>query len=268
MREPLASSNMAQRMTPSTATLTDQLRFTTIAHRDHVFLGPLSGPKVDQVLSMLELPLGARVLDVGCGKGEMLVRLAGRWGARGVGVDPNPAFLADARQRAESRAPQAGLAFHEQPACDFPAEPDSFDAALCVGSTEAYGGYRDALRALAGIVRPHGRVLVGERFWRRHPHPDYLEVLGLGLDDLLDHPRNVRAGEEVGLVPICTAVSTEDEWDRYEGLYTRAVEEHATGHPEDPEAEAMWKRIRRHHEAYEHWGRDTLGFGLYVFQKK
>jgi ubiquinone/menaquinone biosynthesis C-methylase UbiE len=259
---------MAFRMTPSAATLTDQLRFTTIAHRDHVFLNPLSGPKVDQVLSMLELPQGARVLDVGCGKGEMLVRLAGRFGARGIGVDLNPAFIADARARAESRVPQAGLAFHVQPACDFPATPGSFDATLCVGSTGAYGGYRGALRALSGLVRPHGRVLVGERFWRRHPHPDYLAALDLGLDDLLDHQRNVRAGEEAGLVPICTAVSTEDEWDHYEGLYASAVEEHAAGHPEDAEAEAMWKRIRRHREAWEHWGRDTLGFGLYVFQKK
>ena len=30
----------------------------------------------------------------------------------------------------------------------------------------------------------------------------------------------------------------------------------------------MWKHSRRHREAWEHWGRDTLGFGLYVFQKK
>jgi SAM-dependent methyltransferase len=255
-------------MNSSLALLTDQLRFTTIAHRDHVFLCPASGAKVDQVLSMLELPLGARVLDVGCGKGEMLVRLASRWSVRGVGLDPNPVFLADARERARSRVPQAGLDFHEQPACDFPAEPGSFDAALCVYSSEAYGSYREVLRTLAGFVRPHGRVLVGERFWRRHPHPDYLEILGLDLEDLQDHPRNVRAGEEVGLVPICTAVSTEDEWDRYERLFIRAVEEYAASHPEDPEAEALWKRVRRHHEAYEHWGRDTLGFGLYVFQKK
>jgi len=259
---------MALRMNPLTATLTDQLRYTTVAHRDHVFLSPLSGPKVDQVLSMLELPLGARVLDVGCGKGEMLVRLAGRRGARGVGLDVNPAFLAEARARAAARVPEAGLVFHESAACDFPAEPAAFDAVLCVGATEAYGGYRDALSGLAGLVRPHGRLMVGERFWRRHPHPDYVQVLGTPLDGLLDHPRNVRAGEEAGLVPICTAVSAEDEWDRYEALCVRAVEEYASGHPEDPEAESMWKRARRRHEAYEHWGRDTLGFGLYVFQKK
>ncbi len=189
------------------ATLTGSHRLTTLAHRDHLFLSPLSGAKVDQVLSMLELQPGARVLDVGCGKGEMLVRLAERRGAGGAGVDPNADLLADARARATARVPAADLSFHAVPACDFDAAPESFDAALCVGSTEAYGTYRDTLRGLAAVVRPHGRMLVGERFWRRRPHPDYLTALGLGADELLDHPHNVRAGEEAGLVPICTATS-------------------------------------------------------------
>jgi SAM-dependent methyltransferase len=259
---------MALGMTPSTATLTDQLRFTTIAHRDHVFLSPLSGPKVDQVLSMLELKPEARVLDVGCGKGEMLVRLAERRGACGAGLDPNVDLLADAKTRAAARVPAADLSFHPVSACDFDAAPETFDAALCVGSTEAYGTYRNTLQALAALVRPHGRMLVGERFWRRRPHPDYLAALGAGVDDLLDHPRNVRAGEEAGLVPICTAVATEEEWDHYERLRARALEDYAASHPEDPEAEAIWRQARRRAEAYEHWGRDTLGFGLYVFQKK
>jgi SAM-dependent methyltransferase len=259
---------MALRMNPSAATSTDSLRYSTIAHQDHAFLTPLSGPKVDQVLTMLELPPGARVLDVGCGKGEMLIRLAGRRAVRGTGVDLNPDYLAEARARAQARAPEAGLTFHEAQAVDFPVEPGSYDAVLCVGSTEAFGTYREALRALAEMVRPHGRMLVGERFWRRHPHPDYLDLLELEVGDLLDHPRNVRAGEEAGLVPICTAVSTEDEWDRYEQLHVRAVLRYADEHPEDPEAEAMRIRMRRWLEGYEHWGRDTLGFGLYVFQKR
>ncbi len=250
------------------ATLTGSHRLTALAHRDHVFLSPLSGAKVDQVLSMLELRQGARVIDVGCGKGEMLVRLAERRGASGVGLEPNADLLAEARTRAASRVPESDLAFHAVPAGDFDTLPDSFDAALCVGSTEAYGSYRDALRALAAMVRPHGRMLVGERFWRRRPHPDYLAATGTGADELLDHPRNVRAGEEAGLVPICTAVATEEEWDHYERLRARALEDYARQHPEDPEAETIWQQARRHAEAYEHWGRDTLGFGLYVFQKK
>ena len=164
--------------------------------------------------------------------------------------------------------PAGGLSFHAVPFCDFDAGPDPFDAALCVGSTEAFGGYRETLGTLAALVRPHGRMLVGERFWRRRPHPDYLAALGMEAGDLLDHARNVRAGEEAGLVPICTAVATEEEWDRYESLRARALEDHARLHPGDPEAEAVWRQARRHAEAYEHWGRDTLGFGLYVFQRK
>jgi SAM-dependent methyltransferase len=259
---------MPARMNSLAATLTDQLRFTTIAHRDHAFVNPLSAAKVDQVLSMLELSPGARVLDVGCGKGEVLIRLAERWSARGEGVDWNPAFIREARARAEARVPHAGLVFHERAAADHRIEPGAFDAAVCVGSTEAYGTYEDALRGLARAVRPHGRLLVGQTFWRRHPHPDYLEVLGARVDDLFDHPKNVRAGEAAALVPICTAVSTQDEWDFYEGRCQRAVQDFVAAHPEDPEAEAMASRSRRWREAYDHWGRDTLGFGLYVFQKR
>ncbi len=255
-------------MSTPTATLTDQLRFATIAHREHVFCSPLSVAKVDQVLSMLELKREARVLDVGCGKGEMLVRLCERLGVRGVGVDLNPDFIRDARTRAHARAGDSSLVFHEKPVSEVVVEPGAYDAVLCVGSTRTYGTYRDALCALAWAVRRHGRVLVGEHFWRRRPHPDYLAVLGLEADDLSDHPTNVRAGEEVGLVPICTAVSTEDEWERHERLRARAVERWAAEHPEDPDAEAYWKQARRWHEAWEHWGRDTLGFGLYVFQKR
>jgi SAM-dependent methyltransferase len=251
----------------ATSTLRDS-RYQTLAHRDHVFLTPLSGAKVDQVLSMLELPLGARVLDLGCGKGEMLVRLASRCAARGVGVDLNPVMLAEARARATSRVPDAGLVFHEAAAAEFDTVPGSWDAVLCVGASEAFGGYRATLEAVAALVRPHGRMLVGEHFWRRQPHPDYLEVLGIGAEDLLDHPRNVRLGEQVGLVPICTAVSTEDEWERYERLLALAVQQYAATHPEDSDAEALWRYARRRFEAFEHWGRDTLGFGLYVFQKK
>jgi hypothetical protein len=71
----------------------------------------------------------------------------------------------------------------------------------------------------------------------------------------------------MGFVPVFTAVSGDAEWDAYEGLYHRTVEDYVAAHPEDPDAPVMAERIRRWREAYLRWGRDTLGFGLYLFEK-
>lgn len=65
----------------------NRLRFSTIAHRDQVFCSPLSSAKADQLVALLDLPKPARVLDVGCGKAELLLRIIARYGAVGVGVD-------------------------------------------------------------------------------------------------------------------------------------------------------------------------------------
>ena len=61
--------------------------------------------------------------------------------------------------------------------------------------------------------------------------------------------------------------SNDDEWDEYEGLYCSAVERYVDAHPEDPDGPAMGERIRRWHDAYLRWGRDTLGFGFYFLLK-
>src|SRR5439155_6576154 len=87
----------------------DRLKLTVIAHRELEFCNPVSSGRVDRVIALLDLPPGARVFDAGCGKAEMLIRIAERYGARCVGVDTNPHFLADARARAARRVGRAAL---------------------------------------------------------------------------------------------------------------------------------------------------------------
>ncbi|MFW9798043.1 MAG: class I SAM-dependent methyltransferase [Candidatus Thorarchaeota archaeon] len=48
------------------------------------------------------LPRGSRVLDVGCGTGELLIE-AGRRGVRGLGIDTNEAMLAIAQEKSKKR---------------------------------------------------------------------------------------------------------------------------------------------------------------------
>jgi hypothetical protein len=47
----------------------------------------------------------------------------------------------------------------------------------------------------------------------------------------------------------------------------RNIELYAGKHSEDPDVPELLKRIRAWRDTYVRWGRDTLGFGLYLFQK-
>ena len=172
----------------------DQTKFTTIAHRDHAICNPIGSDKTDRVIALLDLPPGARVLDVGCGKAEMLMRLIERYGCSAVGVDSNPHFLAEARARAFDRGVAGQLELHESEIAKQKFESESFDAALCIGATHAYGDYAATLKALRGLVKTGGKVLVGEGHWMQKPEAAYLKALGAKAKEYTDHAGNVAAG--------------------------------------------------------------------------
>jgi cyclopropane fatty-acyl-phospholipid synthase-like methyltransferase len=245
----------------------DHVKFSTIAHRDHPYCNPLDPAVLDQVIDLLDLAPGRRVLDIGCGKGSLLVRIAECYGASGTGVDINAAFLAEGRAAAARRGVASRVALLELEASRLAAEPASFDVGVCVGSTHAFGSYRTTLRELTRLVRPGGSVLIGEGYWRREPDPEHLLRLEAMADEMTTHEGNLAAGTEQGLAPRGAWVSSDRDWDGYEDLYARTVETYVATHPEDPDNAAMRERIRRWRETYLRWGRDTLGFGLYLFQR-
>lgn len=245
----------------------DPAKFTTVAHRDHRFCNPLDPVVLERVLDGVGLLPGDRVLDVGCGKGALLVDLAARHGITGVGVDINASFLEAGRTDAERRGVGGAVTLVEMEASRFESAPGSFALGTCIGSAHALGGYPATLRALARWVRPGGHVLVGQGFWMREPDREYLERLGATVDELADHEGNIAAGPAQGLAGAGAWASSDRDWARYEDLYAATVERHAADHPDDPDVPAMLARIRRWRETYLRWGRDTLGFGLYLFRR-
>src|SRR5436309_13768527 len=100
-------------------------------------MNPLPAAKADEVIGVLELRPLARVLDLGCGKGELLRRIAALYRIEGVGVDSSPELLAEARTRAPP-----GLRFVEGDLTSFTAEKP-FDLAAAVGAS--VDGYRAML---------------------------------------------------------------------------------------------------------------------------
>lgn len=245
----------------------NQERYSAIAHRAHDIANPLPPPKVDRVFALLDLAPGARAVDLGCGKAEMLLRLVERYGVRAEGVDISPLFLAEARARVAQRAPHASVALHEGDASTYPLAEGAYDAAMCMGATHALGRLDRTIAVLARAARPGGWVLVGEGFWRKTPDSAYLAVTGIDREELRTHAENVDAGAAAGLVPIYAAVASEDDFDDYEWRHASGVESFAMAHPEDPDVPEMLARTRAWRAAYLRWGRETMGFSLYLFRK-
>ena len=232
---------------------------------DDLLDSPVSNAKLDRVLAQLRLSPRDRLLDVGCGSGGLLVRAHQLSGCAGVGIDKDAECVRRGKARLDSVAPDADVDLQAMDAHEFsPVTP--FDAAACVGATHIYGGFPGTLIALKGYVRPGGYVLVGDLYWRLDPGDEYLAVLGEARESHFDHRGNVMCGIEEGLTPLYTAVSSPDDRDHFEGRFWCAKLDAALGRsPDVPDADAV-RRIRRWQDAYLRWGRDTMGFGLYLFR--
>jgi SAM-dependent methyltransferase len=241
----------------------DRARVSAICHGRLAFHNPLDPRRVDEVVGHAELGPGARVLDVGCGPGELLIRLAERFGATGLGVDGAAVQVEEARRRAAARVPRAGLRFDVADAREL--RRGAYDLVACLGSMHAVGGDAGQLAALAG---PGGHVLVGDGFWRRAPEAPYLEALGASADELPDLTGLVRAGEAAGLEPVYVAVTTDEEWDRYEWTLIANGARWAAEHRQDPLAPEVAARARRARDrVLGPGGRDTLGFALVLYRR-
>jgi SAM-dependent methyltransferase len=247
----------------------DMWKFFNITHREHVLCNPTSLEKLEQLITLISLKPGARVLDIATGKGEFLIRLAERHRQMtGTGVDFSPYCIADVRKKKQERVPDAQLHFLEMDGAKYVPETfESFDLAACIGASWIFGGHLETLKALYKMAAPESWVVVGEPYWRQEPESEYLEAIGLKRSDLGTHYQNAEAGRELGLEAVYTLVSSQDDWDRYEGLQWYSAETWAGAHRDDPDMETVLKRMREDKAAYLRWGRETLGWAIYLFRK-
>lgn len=245
----------------------DIWKFFDVTHKHHIVCNPMSTAKIDELICLLTLNSEAVVLDIACGKGEMLAWLAEGYGVSGVGVDKSPFCVADAKKKLQERAPKARIEILNMDGADY--EPDRlFDLTMCIGASWVYKGHQGTLRALKSMTKVDGLILVGEPFWIKEPEEAYLTAASYTRDEFSTHHGNVLIGEEEGLVPIYTTVSNQDDWDRYETLRWYAAAVYARENKDDPDLPELLARVNTGRTNYLRWGRDTLGWALYLFQKR
>jgi SAM-dependent methyltransferase len=246
----------------------DMWKFFGITHTDHTVMNPMSLAKTEELIECLRLPDAGRIVDVACGKAEFLCRVAERYAVTGTGIDLSPFTIEEARRNVAVRGLEGRIELlHMDGGAYQPAPGAKLDLTSCIGGSWIHHGHQGTLEALGGMVQPGGLVLVGEPFWRRAPDPDYLKRTGQDAGMWGTHAGNVQTGVDLGLSLLYTVVSNEDDWDRYEGLQWQAAERYAADHPDDPDVVPLLQTARGNRDAYLRWGRDCLGWAMYLFQK-
>jgi len=237
-------------------------------HDTRVFNSPLGTEHAERLVTELSPSQEACALDVGCARGELLAHWMELGGGRCFGVDPDRDEVARARRRLARFADRVRLQSATVQDATLQAP---FDAVMCVGATHAFGGVGDALaasyRALAELLRPGGRMLVGHGFWKQPPPADYLAATGIDPAELTTHADNLELGESLGLRARYVSASSQSEWDAFEAGSGAAVERLLDARPDDADLRAKAEQRRAWRRAYLRWGRDTMGFGFYVFER-
>ena len=102
---------------------------------------------------------GCKVLDVGCGDGELAVELWKR-GATVMGIDASLAMIDAAKARAKEH--HADITFQVAAADDLPFSAEQFDVVTAITILCFVDDANPVFREIAGVLRSGGRLVVGE----------------------------------------------------------------------------------------------------------
>ena len=174
------------------------------------FNSPMTDETASELVAMLRRLEPLRVVDVGCGWAELLLRLLEACPkATAIGIDHDDVLLSRAARHAADR----GVADRVElrPQFDGQLLADA-DLALCVGSEHVVGSRTDALRMFHEAMPPQSWLLLGTAFWETTPSDALVADFGQlpDLGGLLDAV--AAAGWRTGSL----LVATDRDWDRFE----------------------------------------------------
>ena len=133
-------------------------------------------PQEKVVFERYGLAPGARILDLGCGPGELSERLLEALPtAKLVGIDLDAAHLERARKRCARFGERATFELGDAVELDLPSE--SFDVAVCRHLLQAVPTPERVVAQMARVTRPGGRLhIVAEDYGMMHFHPTQHDI--------------------------------------------------------------------------------------------
>lgn len=229
-----------------------------IAGKDLEIQNPVTDRKLRLLDDYCDIRDGLSVLDIGCGKAWLIRQWGEKFAIEATGLESNPRFIAYASERQPARS---HIRYVPGPASAFEAPLDSFDIVMCLGASEALGGFVPAVDWMVAAARPGGSVVIGEMTLKNRPHA--------AQDHVLPHDTVETIGiiERHGAEVSATISASEADFERYASHNRHSTLAWARRNPNDPNCTATLAKSRADWMAYLGWTRPHYGWTIFVGRK-
>lgn len=242
------------------------LRFHEIAEGSSRILNPFLSRQLMLLGEICNLNSETTILDLACGKGEMLCRWAEKHGVSGTGVDVSHVFLAAAKSRAAELGVADKVTFIQGDAGAYQPAPQAFDIVSCIGATWIGNGIEGTVNLMKPALKPGGTILIGEPFWHEPPPEAAYGAMRIKRDEFTSLAGTLDRFESAGLNLVEMVLADHEGWDRYESPQWMAVDSFLKNHPNDPDAAELRLWSNKSKRSYLEFGRRYLGWGVFVLR--
>ncbi len=208
---------------------------------------------------------GSRLLDLGCGSGQLLSEWASRFTIMGTGVDESQALIELARENALAKEIDKRLSFVVDNPQHYPQDFHAFDVIVSMSSGVLGSGLAEVITMMRTALKDDGGLLViGEPFWREKPPEDVVEALGVSVDVFQTLPEMLDQFDEAGVELVEMLLPDTEQVDRFESSQWMSVYRWLKNNLNDPDAPTVHDIMVRNRRMYLTYGRRYLGWGVFV----
>jgi len=243
----------------------DNLELYTLGERFIELINPTSTQKMISVGKWLELGPKSRVIEFGSGNGEPLAIWATNFGISGIGIELRRKCVERARNKIAERKLSKQVKFVCGDGAKYKFEKGAYDVAACIGASFIWGDFAKTVAAMKPAIKRRGRLVIGEPYWNFESVPKKYKMLE---PSILTEFELVEIARANGFDIEHVVRASTDDWDNYEATNYYGLVKWLEENQKHPDRQQVIDWLHKNQDAYFKWGREHLGWAIYLLKPK